>query len=93
MKKVVVMMLLGLAPVLAQGQTNSVIEKMRRERAEMQEQLARQEKILTTTESDIKSQVSNLNIITAKLKERTKILDKTRSEIRELDRESSRLEK
>ena len=86
-------MLLGLAPVLAQGQTNSVIEKMRRERAEMQEQLARQEKILTTTESDIKSQVSNLNIITAKLKERTKILDKTRSEIRELDRESSRLEK
>ena len=64
MKKVVVMMLLGLAPVLAQGQTNSVIEKMRRERAEMQEQLARQEKILTTTESDIKSQVSNLNIIT-----------------------------
>jgi septal ring factor EnvC (AmiA/AmiB activator) len=93
MKKVVVMMLLGLVPVLAQGQTNSVIEKMRRERAEMQEQLARQEKILTTTESDIKSQVSNLNIITAKLKERTKILDKTRSEIRELDRESSRLEK
>ena len=93
MKKVVVMLLLGLAPVLAQGQTNSVIEKMRRERAEMQEQLARQEKILTTTESDIKSQVSNLNIITAKLKERTKILDKTRSEIRELDRESSRLEK
>ncbi len=86
-------MLLGLVPVLAQGQTNSVIEKMRRERAEMQEQLARQEKILTTTESDIKSQVSNLNIITAKLKERTKILDKTRSEIRELDRESSRLEK
>ena len=93
MKKVVVMLLLGLAPVLAQGQTNSVIEKMRRERAEMQEQLARQEKILTTTESDIKSQVSNLNIITAKLKERTKILDKTRCEIRELDRESSRLEK
>ena len=86
-------MLLGLAPVLAQGQTNSVIERMRRERAEMEEQLARQEKILTTTESDIKSQVSNLNIITARLKERIKVLDRTRNEIRELDRESSRLEK
>ena len=86
-------MLLGLVPVLAQGQTNSVIERMRRERAEMEEQLARQEKILTTTESDIKSQVSNLNIITARLKERIKVLDRTRNEIRELDRESSRLEK
>ena len=93
MKKVVVMMLLGLAPVLAQGQTNSVIEKMRRERAEMQEQLARQEKILTTTESDIKSQVSNLNIITAKLKERPKILDKTRSESSRLEKEIKQLEK
>ena len=86
-------MLLGLVPVLAQGQTNSVIERMRRECAEMEEQLARQEKILTTTESDIKSQVSNLNIITARLKERIKVLDRTRNEIRELDRESSRLEK
>ncbi len=86
-------LLLCLVPLLAQAQTNSIIEKMRRERAEMEEQIARQEKILTSTESDIKSQVSNLNIITAKLKERTKLLDKTRTEIRSLDRESSRLQK
>lgn len=86
-------LLLCLVPLLAQAQTNSIIEKMRKERAEMEEQIARQEKILTSTESDIKSQVSNLNIITAKLKERTKLLDKTRSEIRSLDRESSRLQK
>ena len=80
-------------PLLVEGQTNSVIEKMRQERAEMEEQIARQEQILTTTESSITSQVSNLNIITAKLKERTKLLDKTRSEIRSLDRETARLEK
>ena len=79
--------------MIAQGQTNAVIEKMRRERAEMEEQIARQEKILTSTESSISSQVSNLNIITAKLKERTKMLDKTRTEIRSLDRETTRLEK
>lgn len=79
-------------PVLSLGQNNSVIEKMRRERAEMEEQIARQEKILISTETDISSQVKNLNIITAKLKERTKVLEKTRSEIRALDRESSRLE-
>lgn len=74
------------------GQTNAVIEKMRRERAEMEEQIAQQEKILTSTETDISSQVNNLNIITARLKERTKLLDRTRNEIRSLDRESSRLE-
>ena len=93
MKKLIIVLLFGFVPALMQGQTNSVIEKMRRERAEMEEQIARQEKILTSTESDISSQVKNLNVITAKLKERTKILDKTRSEIRSLDRESSRLEK
>ena len=80
-------------PLFVAGQTNSVIEKMRKERAEMEEQIAQQEKILTSTETDISSQVSNLNIITARLKERTKLLDRTRSEIRSLDRESSRLEK
>lgn len=77
----------------AYGQTNSVIEKMRRQRAEMEEQIARQEQILTSTESSISSQVSNLNIVTAKLKERTRMLEATRSEIRSLDRETNRLEK
>ena len=93
MRKIFVIILLALAPALVQGQTNSVIERMRRERAQMEEQIARQEKILTSTESDITSQVKNLNVVTAKLKERTKILDNTRNEIRSLDRESSRLEK
>jgi septal ring factor EnvC (AmiA/AmiB activator) len=93
MKKYILLLFLMSASLLVQGQTNSVIDRMRRERAEMEEQIARQEKILTTTESDISSQVSNLNIITAKLKERTKILEKTRSEVRSLDRESARLEK
>ena len=85
--------ILWTAVLSAYGQTNSVIEKMRKERAEMEEQIARQEQILTSTESSISSQVSNLNIVTAKLKERTKMLEKTRSEIRSLDRETTRLEK
>lgn len=88
-----ILALLLFVPLLVTGQTNSVIERMRKERAEMEEQIAQQEKILTSTETDISSQVSNLNIITARLKERTKLLDKTRNEVRSLDRESSRLEK
>ena len=92
-KRYFLLLILLSASLFADGQTNSVIDRMRRERAEMEEQIARQEKILTSTESDISSQVSNLNIITAKLKERTRIVEKTRSEIRSLDRESTRLEK
>lgn len=93
MKRYIVLLLVLSAHLFIWGQSNSVIDRMRRERAEMEEQIARQEKILTSTESSISSQVSNLNIITAKLKERTKMLEKTRNEIRSLDRESTRLEK
>ena len=93
MKRYIISLLLLGIMLPASSQTNAVIERMRRERAEMEEQIARQEKILTTTETDISSQVSNLNIITAKLKQRTKLLDKTREEIRSLDRETSRIEK
>lgn len=92
-KRYILLLFLLSAALVAEGQTNSVIDRMRRERAEMEERIARQEKILTSTESDISSQVSNLNIITAKLKERTRMLEKTRSEVRSLDRETSRIEK
>lgn len=87
------LMILCAVPLLVNGQSNARIESMRRERAEMEEQIAMQEKILTSTETDISSQVSNLNIITARLKERTKLLEETRNEIRSLDRESAGLEK
>lgn len=78
--------------LLVQGQTNASIEKMRKERAQMEEQIAMQEKILTSTESSISSQVSNLNILTARLKERTRLLNETRSQVRQLERESQRLD-
>ena len=93
MKRNILLILLFFVTLAMQGQTNSVIEKMRKERADVEEQIANQEKILVSTESDISSQVKNLDIITAKLKERTRMLEKTRSEIRSLDRESTRLEK
>lgn len=92
MKRCLILLFVVSVPVIAWGQKNSVVERMRRERAEIEEQIALQEQILVSTESSISSQVSNLNVITAKLKERTLMLDKTRSEIRSLDRESGRIE-
>lgn len=91
MRKIVSLLLLIQFPFILAGQTNAVIERMRKERAQMEEQIARQEKILTNTENDMASVVSNLNIISAKLKERTDILVRTRNEVLVLDRESTRL--
>ncbi len=77
----------------AAGQVASSIENMRRERAEMERQIAEQEKVLITTEGTISSRVAGLSAITARLKERTKLLEQTRLEIGELDRENARLQK
>lgn len=74
------------------GQAGVSIEKMRQERAEMEQQIARQEKILLSTENDITHQVANLNIIAAKLKARTRLLDQTRNEIRQLDRQGAAIQ-
>ena len=93
MKRYFFLLLLCVTPLLVPGQSNALIEKMRKERIEMEEQIAQQEKILMSTESNISNQVSNLNIISAKLKERIRLLDNTVSEIRLLDIESSRIEK
>ena len=89
--RLAILLLIAVFSVHAYGQGNSSIEQMRKERAEMESQIAEQEKILNSTENSISSQISNLNIITAKLRERSILLEKTRSEVRALDRESSRL--
>ncbi len=74
----------------AVGQSKS-IDKMKAERAEMQKKIAQQEKLLVTTEKNISSQLSNLKLISARLRERTQLLEQTRRDIRQLDQESALL--
>lgn len=69
------------------------IDKMKAERAEMQKKIAQQEKLLVTTEKNISSQLSNLKLISARLRERTQLLEQTRRDIRQLDQESASLRK
>lgn len=57
----------------------------------MEKQIAEQEQVLTKTENTISSRLSGLNAVTARLKERTRLLEQTRLEIQELDRENTRL--
>jgi len=92
MKRKIISLLTFLFTLNAIGQTTPSIDKMRKERSEMQKQIAEQEQVLTKTENTISSRVSGLNAITARLKERTRLLEQTRSEIRELNRENDRLQ-
>ena len=92
MKRNIISLLTFLFTLNVIGQTTPSIDKMRKERSEMQKQIAEQEQVLTKTENTISSRVSGLNAITARLKERTRLLEQTRSEIRELNRENDRLQ-
>lgn len=91
MKRRIVSVLSFLFTLSIFGQITSSIDKMRKERADMEKQIAEQEQVLTKTENTISSRLSGLNAVTARLKERTRLLEQTRLEIQELDRENTRL--
>lgn len=67
------------------------IEDMQQKRDEIKRQIAASQKLLNTTDSDIKGQVANLNVITARLKEIQKLLAETRKQVTALTRQSEQL--
>ncbi len=67
------------------------VEKMKQQKAEIERQVAASEKLLNSTDKDIKSQVATLNTLSGRLKQRRKLLDEVRSEIKLLDRQSDSL--
>lgn len=79
------------ASFVTEAQTNATIEKMQKERAEMQKQVEETEKLITSTDKSLSTQVSNLNIVTARLKERRRLLSQTKADILSLDNQSSKL--
>jgi len=75
--------------VYAHAQTG--IEQMRTRRMELERKLADQEKILTSTETSIAAQLSNLNVLQARLEERNRVLAGTRKELAGLTEQQNRL--
>ena len=53
--------------------------------------MAASEKLLSSTDKDIKSQVANLNVLSERLKGRRKLLDQVKQEIRSLTLQSDKL--
>lgn len=79
------------ASLTIESQTNATIEKMQKQRAEMQKQVEETEKLISSTDKSITAQVSNLNLITARLKERRRLLDQTKADVLSLEAYSRRL--
>jgi len=79
-------------PLQAQNVTSATIEKMKRDRDEMQQKLKDSERLLSSTETDIKSQVASLNILSARLAERKRLLQETQREVAAITRQSRLLE-
>lgn len=92
MKRCVILSLVLFSCLFINAQTNALIEKMQKERAGIEQQITESEKILQGTENDIATQVANLNTITARLKERRRLLDQTKRDIRSLNTQTQKLE-
>ncbi len=92
MKRCVILFLVLFSCLFINAQTNALIEKMQKERADIEQQITESEKILQGTENDIATQVANLNTITARLKERRRLLDQTKRDIRSLNTQTQKLE-
>lgn len=89
--KFLVLVFLALSAVSVYGQEDAEVERMKKQKAEIERQVAASEKLLSSTDKDIKSQVANLNVLSDRLKERRKLLDQVKQEIRSLTLQSDKL--
>lgn len=87
-----ILVCLMLSVVSLYGQ-NDAVERMKQQKAEIERQVAASEKLLSSTDKDIKSQVANLNVLSGRLKERRKLLDQVKQEIRSLTLQADELDR
>lgn len=87
-----IFLLLALTSVMPVWGQKSV-EKIQQQKAEIERQIKASESLLSSTDKDIKTQLSNLNILSERLSERRRLLDRTGREIRELTAQSDQLAK
>ena len=89
MKRIACLILTLLLVCSAMGQKG--VEKMQRQKAEIERQIEASKRLLSTTDNDIRGQLATLNALTQRLNERRRLLEDTRREIRELDIQSHQL--
>lgn len=72
---------------------NSDIDKVKQQRARIEQQLEESQKLLSTTDKSIKSELASLTVLSSRVKERQTLLDETKEKIQSLLVQSVELKK
>lgn len=76
-----VLFLVAPAATMLRAQTNTQIEKLKKERTALKKQISDSESLLTSTRKDVSAQLNNLALINAKIGEQQKFVDDIHSEV------------
>lgn len=86
-----ILLLLLLLPLAALSQT-AEIKKMRQQVNNLQQQIAKKENILLSSQKDIEGKLNNLNLLTAKIDERKELISLLTTEVAALNKEIDALD-
>lgn len=79
--------------VVASVPAQNTVKEMRRKAGDLQKQIEAKEKILQSSQKDVKSKLQNLELLTARIKERKELIDVLHGEVRLLDSDIAKLDK
>jgi septal ring factor EnvC (AmiA/AmiB activator) len=87
-----ILLMAALTAVDATAQTTRKIRELQAKREQLQQQIAEQEGVLRSTKKDVKSQMSNLALLTGQIEERRKYIQSIEQDVNELQKESNTLQ-
>ena len=80
------LILLALTALTAYPQSTKMIRDLERQQKELQRQIGEQESLLKSAKKDVKSQMSNLALITGQIEERKKYISSLEADMKTVDR-------
>ena len=86
-------LLIALVAVDARSQTTKEIRALEKQQKELQERINEQESLLKSTKKDVKSQLSNLALLTGQIEERKKYLSTLEADVKTVDNEIYKAER
>lgn len=93
MKRLIVIFCICLGTCTLSAQTTRKIRQLEKQRNELKQQIAESETLLQSTKKDVKSQLSNLALISGQIEERQKYIQTIESDVNSIQQEINRLEK
>lgn len=85
--RILLLLSLILLPFGLQAQTNSTIRSLQNKRSQLQKQIQQKEKLLNTTQKDVRAQLRDLSTLTGQIEERKKYIEGIEADVRTIDAE------